>query len=115
MDVTPALAQGAQAIDGYRSGGFRIAGKLYDGAVIVHRDRVEAWDGDLQTLQLEDGTRTLLFGGGECAQFPEKDVRQSLRDRGIIIEPMDTPAACRTWNILLSEGREAAVALLPMP
>ena len=37
-----------------------------------------------------------------------------LEDAGIGVETMNSPAACRTYNVLLSEGRRVAVALLPV-
>ena len=42
--------------------------------------------------------------------LPELQVQ--LHEKGVNLEIMSTPAACRTWNVLLTEGRNAAVALL---
>jgi uncharacterized protein len=39
-------------------------------------------------------------------------LRASLRAKGIVIEPMDTGAACRTYNVLAAEGRKVAAALV---
>jgi uncharacterized protein len=40
-------------------------------------------------------------------------LRSALRAAGIALEPMDTGAACRTYNVLVAEGREVAAALIP--
>jgi uncharacterized protein len=40
-------------------------------------------------------------------------LRQRLRTAGIVVDAMDTGAACRTYNVLLAEGRRVAAALLP--
>ena len=54
----------------------------------------------------------LIFGSGTRIRFPQAAWLQPLMARRIGIETMDTPAACRTYNILAQEGREVAVALL---
>ena len=56
----------------------------------------------------------VLIGCGPAIKPVAKDLRQSLRNWGIVAEPMDTGAACRTYNVLLSEDRRVAAALLPV-
>ena len=52
------------------------------------------------------------MGLGEAPQGLLPELEVALHERGMSREIMSTPAACRTWNVLLSEGRHAAVALL---
>lgn len=102
-------------IDGYGAGFFRIGGKVYEGAVLVLPNSVAPWDG------YEDGAvllalkvDVLFIGtGAETTHIP-KALRESLENAGIGVEPMASPAACRTYNVLLAEGRRVAVALLPV-
>jgi len=54
----------------------------------------------------------VIFGSGARQRFPKPAWLRALIDAGIGIETMDTPAACRTWNVLLNEGRQALAALL---
>ncbi len=54
----------------------------------------------------------VLFGSGTYQQFPAAEITQPLVDAGIAMEIMDTAAACRTYNILSSEDRNVAAALL---
>ena len=54
----------------------------------------------------------VIFGSGERLRFPEAAWIQPLIDKQTGIETMDTPAACRTYNILAAEGRTVVVALL---
>ena len=62
---------------------------------------------------IEDGNvQVLLLGCGPKLQMPPPDLRSALREKGIGIEPMDTGAACRTYNVLLAEGRAVAAALI---
>ena len=58
------------------------------------------------------GTELIIFGSGNRIRFPQGAWIQSLIDKQIGIETMDAHAACRTYNILASEGRNVAVALL---
>ena len=54
----------------------------------------------------------VIFGSGARLRFPPPAWLQALYARRIGIETMDTPAACRTYNVLASEGRSVIVALL---
>ncbi|MFM9917748.1 MAG: Mth938-like domain-containing protein [Rhizobacter sp.] len=54
----------------------------------------------------------VLFGSGEKLRFPPASLLRSLIERRIGFETMDTAAACRTYNVLLSEGRNVVAALL---
>lgn len=54
----------------------------------------------------------VLLGTGALLRFPGPHVLAPLRTRGIGVEVMDTAAACRTYNILMAEGRNVAAALL---
>lgn len=57
-------------------------------------------------------TELVIFGSGTRLRFPPAALTRALIERQIGIETMDTPAACRTYNILAAEGRRVAVALL---
>jgi uncharacterized protein len=54
----------------------------------------------------------LVFGSGQRLRFLSPQITAALADRQIGIETMDFQAACRTYNILLAEGRRVAAALL---
>jgi uncharacterized protein len=54
----------------------------------------------------------LIIGTGAHLRFPHPSLLARLQAHGIGVEVMDTPAACRTYNILVSEGRRVAAALL---
>ena len=54
----------------------------------------------------------VIFGSGRRLRFVRPDLLQSLIGQRIGVETMDTPAACRTFNILAGEGRRVVVALL---
>jgi uncharacterized protein len=54
----------------------------------------------------------VLFGSGQRIRFLKPKILRVLIDRGIGVETMDVAAACRTFNVLVAEGRPAVVALL---
>lgn len=54
----------------------------------------------------------VILGTGKEQQFPQPALYAVLLDKGVGVEVMATPAACRTYNILVSEGRRVAAALL---
>ena len=57
----------------------------------------------------------VVFGSGARIRFPNPTLLRVLMERRIGIETMDTPAACRTYNVLLAEGRRVVAALLFEP
>ena len=124
MDVTPLIPQGKQVIDGYGDGGFRVSGTRIEGSVIVYPDRLSPWPpsalADVTAIALADvaaagragRVELLLLGTGARMSQIDRGLRQELRAAGVVIEVMDTGAACRTYNVLLAEGRKVAAALI---
>ena len=64
----------------------------------------------VQILELKP--EVVLFGTGEKHQFLHPKIVQKLTEKNIPLECMTTAAACRTYNFLMSEGRNVAAALL---
>ena len=60
------------------------------------------------------GVQILLLGFGPKMCAIPRSLRSLFRSAGIVVEPMDTGAACRTFNVLLAEDRRVAAALLPI-
>ena len=121
MDITPLIPADRQIIQAYGNGGFRVNGIVYGEAIIVFPDRTIPWPGPAPTidsfapvLDNPGEVELLLFGAGAKAVLVPSAVRQNLRQAGVILEPMDTGAACRTYNVLLAEGRRVAAALIPV-
>ncbi|MBN9463534.1 MAG: Mth938-like domain-containing protein [Burkholderiales bacterium] len=54
----------------------------------------------------------VLLGTGTRQRFPHPRLTEALARARIGVEVMDTPAACRTYNILMSEGRRVVAALM---
>ncbi len=68
-------------------------------------------DDDFAQL-LAQKPEVVLFGAGPAIRFPHPRLTRALTDAGVGVEVMDTPAACRTFNILAAEGRSVVAALL---
>jgi uncharacterized protein len=122
MDVTPLIPAGRQVIDSYGAHSFHVSGAGYDGAILVFPEKTVRWevtalaDIDAETLRPvveHGGIDILLLGCGKRMQPLRPALRQMLRQAGIVVDAMDTGAACRTYNILLAEERRVAAALLP--
>lgn len=113
---------GRAPIDSYGNGGFRFAGMSHKGSLLLLPSGIKAWTPVLPTdvtldsfapLIAEKGAiEVLLYGSGAMQVFPARPLREALANRGLHIEPMSTGAACRTYNILLAEGRAVAAAVL---
>jgi uncharacterized protein len=124
MDVTPLIPKGKQVIDAYGDGGFRVSGTRVEGSVIVYPDRLSPWPpvalAEVTASALEEilaagragQVELLLLGTGARMAQVDRSLRQELRAAGVVVEVMDTGAACRTYNVLLAEGRKVAAALI---
>ncbi|SNR27081.1 Mth938-like domain-containing protein [Puniceibacterium sediminis] len=107
----------ALPIEGYGPGFFRIDSKPVHGPICVSLRGVEPWGGldDPETLmQLSQDVDVLFVGtGSDIAHIP-RTLRDRLEALGLGVEVMNSPSACRTYNVLLSEGRRVALAALPV-
>jgi uncharacterized protein len=61
---------------------------------------------------IESQPEIIVLGTGWQPRFPPRELIFAMARRGIGFETMNTPAACRTFNILLNEGRRAAAVLI---
>lgn len=113
-------------INAYGQGWMEVNGQRFEHSLIVSSlpgATPNAWDvhrfEDLSSANFEalaaSGAELVIFGSGDRLKFPQPAWLRPLIDRGIGLETMDTPAACRTYNILASEGRKVVVALLQEP
>jgi uncharacterized protein len=115
---------GMNLFTGYDHDYVAVNHRHYQASLIVLPERlIEAWPprdlagleaGHLEVL-LEIAPEIMLLGTGDRLCFPHPRLTQALTGAGIGLEVMDTPAACRTFNILASEGRKVAAALLITP
>lgn len=113
-----------QIIEAYGTERFRISGKVYQHSVIVFPERTIPWSvkrfediGPTDFMPVMEATESieiLLFGCGNRMRLVTQELRGRLRAAGVVIEPMDTGAAARTFNLLLSENRKVAAAMIAL-
>lgn len=114
-----------QVVEAYGPGRFRISGEVFNSSVLVLPERTVAWPvasfEELGEHHFSDmiaaakGIEILLLGCGARMQLVPPSLPNALRAAGIVLEPMDTGAAARTFNLLLSEDRRVAAALIVLP
>lgn len=122
MDITPIVPADRQLVKAYGDGGFRIAGTAYTGSVLIFPDRTQPWPvSDVDGITAESlkpfvdaqtRPQILVVGTGPKMAFIPPALRAYCREYGIVLEVMDTGAACRTYNVLLTEDRSVAAALI---
>ena len=120
MKLHLARPEGHNLFSGYGSGYVAINGTRYEHSLVVLPDRLADWEparfedltepmfAELAALPLE----ILIVGTGAKLRFPSPALTRSLYEARIGVEVMDTQAACRTYNILLSEDRRVGAAIL---
>ena len=122
FDITPAVPAGRQLIQSYGEGRFRIAGTVHTGSILVFPTRTVAWavtgpaavtpQSLAPIAQAEEAPEILLVGCGPAFLAPPAGLADALREHGLVLDWMDTGAACRTFNVLLAEDRLVAAALI---
>ncbi len=113
---------GQSPIDAYGNGGFRFAGMSHKGSILCLADGVHVWavaadtppgdDALLAVLTRLSPPQFLLLGTGCRQVFASPAVTKAFHAAGIGLDVMDTGAACRTYNVLLSEKRAVTAALV---
>ena len=110
-------------IQAYGTDGVLIGGRLYREGLIVTPERVIApWGprdaAGLTVAHLDEllalTPQVMVLGTGRTQVFPDPAIAARVMQQGVGIEIMDTGAACRTYNILMSEGRRVVAGLLPL-
>ena len=115
------LAEGRNSVTGYGAGYVEINRTRHTASLVLNAERivtdwpvasVEGLGADHMAAIVELRPEVVLLGTGPAFQFPEPALLAPLYKAGIGVEVMDTPAACRTYNILLAEGRNVLAALI---
>jgi uncharacterized protein len=117
------VARDAPSIDAYGDGGFRLSGEWRAGSLLILADQAQAWPvaafADLTMESLAPvfsagraEVEFLLLGVGLRNAQPPRAIRDALLAAGMGLEFMDTAAAAKLYNVLTSEGRRLACALI---
>ncbi|EPX76258.1 hypothetical protein Salmuc_01244 [Salipiger mucosus DSM 16094] len=107
----------AQPVEGYGPGFFRVGGKALDGPLCVSASGPKHWGGfddEEPLLSLAGQVDVLFVGTGDDVAHLPNGLKARLEEAGVGYEVMNSPSACRTFNVLLAEGRRVALAVLPV-
>ena len=109
LDISPVDFEGRNIIQSYGNGKFQISDKEFDHSVLVFPDQIIPWSPiDANNLIVDDFKKVLtvgpivellLVGCGKTTWFFPLPLREELKEMGLVLEPMDTGAACRTFNV----------------
>ena len=108
-------------ITAYESDNVSVNGKIFSQSLIVAAKQFnENWGiNSIASLQTDHIDQILIFdpelvviGTGDKLVFPAVEIYSAIIKRGIGVDFMDTHAACRTYNILMSEGRDVVAGLI---
>jgi uncharacterized protein len=120
MKLHASAPSGVHVVTAYGADYVTVNGVRYEESIVLLPERVLSWSGRafaaltredfgfLGTLQAE----IVLLGTGARQRFPHPRLTAALGEARIGLEVMDLQAACRTYNILVAEGRKVAAALL---
>jgi uncharacterized protein len=121
-DITPLIPAGKKIIESYGAGAFKVTGEKFENNIIIFPDSIHKFQSsnienakpeDIAEIEKKaDEIEILLVGCGAATEFFSNEIEVKLKNKNINIEYMDTGAACRTYNVLLSEERKVAVVLI---
>ncbi len=121
MKFQPESASGVNVVSGQQPGSVWVGPHAYEHSLLL------PWTGTPENWALTDfegltaahferiaalAPEVVIFGSGPRIRFPHPSLTRALIERRIGIETMDTAAACRTYNVLVTEGRSVVAALL---
>ncbi|MDQ7017483.1 MAG: Mth938-like domain-containing protein [Gammaproteobacteria bacterium] len=107
-------------VSGYGPEGVTVLGRRHPYHLIVSKEQIQKWHiDDLSSLNpntlqavLDLKPEIVILGTGDKQIFPPMDIMMLFAKQQIGFEVMNTSAACRTYNILLSEDRDVVAALI---
>ena len=113
-------SQPAHSIQSWSEDGIVIDDKLIKHSVLVSPDTLQTWPppgvAELTTAHIDQCTalqpEVVIIGTGKTLKFPAAHITAGLQQQGVGVEFMANDAACRTFNVLLSEDRRVVVALM---
>lgn len=127
MDISPKVVSGVPLITAYGGGRITCLGQVYTTPIIVRESGVQEWlDIDEQNavrweslqqileLDAQVNPEILIIGVGQNTSFVSPSIRQQVSARGISLDVMSCGAACRTYNILVAEGRKVVAGIVPV-
>ena len=119
MKITLDNPQGEYVFSNYGEGFLTVNDQKLAESVLIFPDQLEPWPvSSIDALTtahferfIERRPDVIIFGTGASQQFPGIELRRELLRQKIQLDVMNTPAACRTYNLLVSEDRDVGAAI----
>ncbi len=121
MKLSEDYSNGSNIIRGYNKAGIDINGLIYSTSLVVSNyylkpdwpvKHIEELQQDHLQIIVETRPEVVIIGTGKQLQFPHPELYAAVINQGMGIEFMDSVAACRTYNILLSENRRVTAGII---
>ncbi len=124
MELVQVGSDGRFYIEAYGVEGLSVGGHLWTESILLLPYDVSAWSvnkvSDLtldcfgKVFSSSPRVEIFLLGCGSEGSMVSKSLLYDLKNQGLVLESMNTGAACRTYNLLLSEDRRVAAGLMPI-
>ena len=122
LDITPLIHDDRLMISAYGNGSFTVNDHKVEGSVLLYNGKVEPWgiatveeitlDSLTPLLDASEGYDILVVGCGDKARMPSKEIKQAVKEKGLVLEWMNSGAAARTFSVLQTEDRRVLAAIL---
>lgn len=122
LDITPLVSDDRLMISSYGDGRFTVNDRKVEGSILLYENKVTPWpvteakEITLESLQplldVADKYDILVIGCGELSQMPPKDLREAVKEKGLVLEWMNSGAAARTFTVLQTEDRRTLAAII---
>lgn len=122
LDITPLVSDDRLMISSYGDGRFTVNDRKVEGSILLCENKVTPWpvteakEITLESLQplldVADKYDILVIGCGELSQMPPKDLREAVKEKGLVLEWMNSGAAARTFTVLQTEDRRTLAAII---
>jgi len=122
LDITPIVTDDRLMIQSYGDGRFEVNGHIVDGSILLYEGRVDPWEvsssNDITQEALEpllahaEKYDILLVGCGETSKMPPKNLREAVKEKGLVLEWMNSGAAARTFCAMQIEDRRVLAAII---
>ncbi|MFL2799709.1 MAG: Mth938-like domain-containing protein [Paracoccaceae bacterium] len=117
MEINEVSFENSLPVTGYGIGFFRIGADIFRGNRFIYKNKIFDWNGFSDSnviLSYRNEIDVLFVGTGSDIKNIPSAFKKSIEKHDIGIEIMSTPTACRTYNVLLGEGRRIGAALLAL-
>lgn len=122
LDITPLVSDGRLMISSYGDGRFTVNDRKVEGSILLYENKVEPWNVSeaseitLESIQplldVAENYDILVIGYGELSKMPSKDLRLAAKEKGLVLEWMNSGAAARTFTVLQTEDRRTLAAII---